>query len=112
MKTNIHPEYVDTKFICSCGAQFQAGSTIKGEQFKMEICSNCHPFYTGQQKLVDTAGRVEKFRAKLEKAKKAQTKAESEVVEVPKKKITKTLKGEKAKKVKVVSKKKTAKSKE
>lgn len=110
MKKNIHPEYAETKFICSCGALHVAGSTIKGGEFKVEICSNCHPFYTGQQKLVDTAGRVEKFRAKMERAKKAQEKAEKEVQEVPAKKITKTLKGEKAKKVKVVSKKKSEKT--
>lgn len=110
MKKNIHPDYGNTKFTCSCGAEFEAGSTIKGGEFKVEICSKCHPFYTGQQKLVDTAGRVEKFREKMERAKVAQTKAESEVEQVSGKKIEKVLKGAKAKKV-VVKKAKAVKEK-
>jgi len=69
MKKSIHPQYQDISFICECGAVFIAGSTIKKE-FKTEICSNCHPFYTGKQKLVDTSGRVDKFVAKMKKAQK------------------------------------------
>jgi large subunit ribosomal protein L31 len=76
MKKGIHPEFTLTKFDCSCGASYEAGSTIKGGEFRVEICSKCHPFYTGQQKLVDSTGRVEKFREKMERAKKAQEKAE------------------------------------
>jgi len=75
MKTDIHPKYQDIKFTCACGATFGAGSTIK-DDFKTEICSNCHPFYTGKQKLIDTSGRIDKFMAKM---KKAQKKAEKDV---------------------------------
>jgi len=71
MKKGIHPQYYpDAKVICACGNQFETGSTVK--ELSVEICSNCHPFYTGKQNLVDTAGRVEKFqkRAKAAKSKK------------------------------------------
>jgi large subunit ribosomal protein L31 len=63
MKKGIHPQYQDIKFTCACGASFTAGSTIN-KDFKTEICSNCHPFYTGKQKLVDSSGRVERFMKK------------------------------------------------
>jgi large subunit ribosomal protein L31 len=70
MKQGIHPTYYkDAKVICACGATFLVGSTEK--EMKVEICSNCHPFYTGKQKLVDTAGRVDKFKARMEAASKA-----------------------------------------
>ena len=59
MKTDIHPHYVECKVTCGCGATFQTRSTRPSIQ--VEICSACHPFYTGQQKFVDTAGRIEKF---------------------------------------------------
>jgi large subunit ribosomal protein L31 len=59
MKDNIHPKYVDTKVTCACGESFVAHSTKP--ELKIEICSKCHPFYTGQQKMVDTEGRVERF---------------------------------------------------
>jgi large subunit ribosomal protein L31 len=62
MKTNIHPEYNEATVTCVCGNVFETRSTRK--EIKVEICSKCHPFMTGQQKLVDTAGRVEKFRQK------------------------------------------------
>ncbi|MDA1060854.1 MAG: 50S ribosomal protein L31 [bacterium] len=67
MKTDIHPKYEEIKFTCACGATFLAGSTID-KDFKTEICSSCHPFYTGKQKLIDTSGRVDKFMAKMKKA--------------------------------------------
>jgi len=67
MKKDIHPKYHDITFACACGAKFVAGSVIK-EDYKTEICSNCHPFYTGKQKLLDTSGRVDKFMAKMKKA--------------------------------------------
>jgi large subunit ribosomal protein L31 len=67
MKKDIHPQYQDITFTCACGAKFVAGSTIK-EDYKTEICSNCHPFYTGKQKLIDASGRVDKFMAKVKKA--------------------------------------------
>lgn len=68
MKEGIHPKYQNTKVICSCGETFETRSTVP--EIHVEICSVCHPFYTGKQKLVDTAGRVDKFRSKMEKANK------------------------------------------
>lgn len=59
MKAEIHPEYVECKVICGCGETFTTRSTKP--EIRVEICSKCHPFYTGRQKFVDTAGRVEKF---------------------------------------------------
>ena len=59
MKKDIHPEYHEATIRCACGAVYQTGSTRK--DFSVEICSNCHPFFTGKQKLVDTAGRVERY---------------------------------------------------
>ncbi len=59
MKKGIHPEYKLVKVTCACGNTFETRSTA--EKLNVEICSNCHPFFTGKQKLVDTAGRVEKF---------------------------------------------------
>jgi len=68
MKTGIHPQYMTTKVTCSgCGTTFESMSTVP--EIAVEICSNCHPFYTGKQKLVDTAGRVDRFRAQSEAAK-------------------------------------------
>ena len=63
MKTDIHPEYVEATVTCTCGNTFTTRST-KGDMH-VEICSNCHPFYTGKQKLMDTGGRVERFQRKL-----------------------------------------------
>jgi large subunit ribosomal protein L31 len=63
MKANIHPEYKGTTVTCSCGNTFQTRSTL-GHDLQIEVCSNCHPFYTGKQKIVDTGGRVDKFRKK------------------------------------------------
>ena len=59
MKKGIHPDYKVTKVTCACGNSFETQSTV--DTLNVEICSNCHPFFTGKQKLVDTAGRVEKF---------------------------------------------------
>lgn len=78
MKAEIHPKYQTITFTCACGTSFIAGSTIE-EDFHTEICSNCHPFYTGKQKLVDSSGRVDKFLAKM---KKAQEQAEKKVKKV------------------------------
>ncbi len=64
MQADIHPEYNDVKVTCSCGNQFDTRSTIGKDELLIEVCSKCHPFYTGKQKLVDTAGRVDKFRQK------------------------------------------------
>ncbi len=66
MKKDIHPKYYpQAKVVCACGNEFVTGSTV--ELIKIELCSNCHPFYTGKQKLVDTARRVEKFQEKFAK---------------------------------------------
>lgn len=64
MKPNIHPEYKDIKVNCSCGNTFVTRSTMEKDQLTLEVCSMCHPFYTGTQKIVDTAGRVDRFRQK------------------------------------------------
>src|SRR3984885_8403147 len=72
MKPNIHPDYHPVTVHCACGHTFPTRSTMKGDFLRVEICSNCHPFFTGKQKLVDTAGRVERFTKKYEKAAEAQ----------------------------------------
>jgi large subunit ribosomal protein L31 len=64
MKEGIHPDYHAVTVHCACGSTFQTRSTFKGELIRIEICSNCHPFFTGKQKLIDTAGRVERFQKK------------------------------------------------
>ena len=96
MKKDIHPKYYpEAKIVCACGHSFTTGSTLP--EIKVEICSACHPFYTGKQKLVDSARRVEKFQARVA-AKQA---------------LAKTRKGKKVKRVrraaKAPSKKKTEK---
>jgi large subunit ribosomal protein L31 len=63
MKSGIHPEYNEINVTCSCGVSFKTRSTMS-KDLHVEVCSSCHPFYTGKQKIVDTAGRVEKFRQK------------------------------------------------
>jgi large subunit ribosomal protein L31 len=67
MKEGIHPDYQLSNVACACGNKFQTRSTLK--EIKVEICSNCHPFFTGKQKLIDTAGRIEKFQKKYAKQK-------------------------------------------
>ena len=64
MKDAIHPKYTAINVTCSCGNTFETRSTL-GQDLQIEVCSNCHPFYTGKQKIVDTAGRVEKFNQKF-----------------------------------------------
>ena len=92
MKAEIHPEYTQTTVKCVCGNSWQTRSTMGGEM-QVDICSACHPFYTGKQKLVDTAGRVERFRKRYEKvtklkaeqaAKDAAEKAAQEAAAAPK----------------------------
>jgi len=65
MKKDIHPEYFQTQVKCACGNIIETGSTKK--DIRVEICSKCHPFFTGKQKLVDSAGRIERFRQKYAK---------------------------------------------
>ena len=73
MKKDIHPKYdLKTKATCACGAIFEVGSTIP--EIKMEICSQCHPFYTGNEKIMDTAGRVERFKKRAVATTKAKAK--------------------------------------
>ncbi len=84
MKQDIHPKYYpEAKATCVCGNKFTVGSTKP--ELNVEICSRCHPFYTGKEKLIDTAGKVEKFRARKEKAAAAPKRA-------PKVRIKKTAK--------------------
>jgi len=94
MKKDTHPKYhKKAKVICACGNEFTVGSTIP--EIHVELCSACHPFYTGKQKLVDTAGRVDKFKQRMAKKEQA----------------AKTRKGKKAKKVAQAKKKKAKTSK-
>jgi len=73
MKAEIHPKYyTNAKVTCACGNSFSVGSTA--EKIEVEVCSACHPFYTGNEKIIDTAGRVEKFKARMAKAKTKKTK--------------------------------------
>jgi len=120
MKKDIHPEYGMTTVRCHCGHEFEAGSTKKN--ISIEICSQCHPFYTGKQKLVDSAGRIERFRRKYgdylgknkEEAKEVvqeevkevvKKEAKKEAKKEPKKKATKDVKKEAKKQVKEDAKK-------
>ena len=75
MKTGIHPEYKETRVVCSCGNTFTTRS-VK-EELHVELCNQCHPFYTGKQKLVDTGGRVERFQKKYAKRHRAAAPAEA-----------------------------------
>jgi large subunit ribosomal protein L31 len=105
MKKDIHPEYRMTTVRCHCGHEFEAGSTK--ENISIEICSQCHPFYTGKQKLVDSAGRIERFRrkygnyleinkeeAKEEVKKEVKEEATEEVKEATKKEVKEEAKKE------------------
>ncbi|MEV4555992.1 50S ribosomal protein L31 [Kitasatospora sp. NPDC049285] len=67
MKPNVHPEYVLTKVTCTCGNEFTTRSTETSGEIRAEVCSNCHPFYTGKQKILDTGGRVARFEARFGK---------------------------------------------
>jgi large subunit ribosomal protein L31 len=69
LKDDIHPDYVESRVTCSCGETFLTRSTVP--EIKVEVCSACHPFYTGKQKLVDTAGRVERFNKKYRRDEKS-----------------------------------------
>lgn len=65
MKEALHPNYHEIEVTCACGNTFKTGSTVKGNEIKIDICNKCHPFFSGQQKIVDTSGRVEKFRKRV-----------------------------------------------
>ncbi|MBT4205609.1 MAG: 50S ribosomal protein L31 [Proteobacteria bacterium] len=70
MKEAIHPNYHTISVTCSCGSTFETQSTYSEEKLHLDVCSSCHPFYTGQQKIVDTAGRVDKFNKRYGKGAK------------------------------------------
>lgn len=72
MKPEIHPDYVETTVTCSCGNTFKTRSTVKNGTMHAEICNQCHPFFTGKQKILDTAGRVSKFEKRYGKSTKKQ----------------------------------------
>jgi len=75
MKTDIHPKYATVSVRCSCGNSFQTRSTATKGELHVELCSECHPFFTGKQKLVDTGGRVERFQRRYGERKGATKKA-------------------------------------
>ncbi len=77
MKQGIHPEYHEITVSCACGETFKTGSTRKGD-LHVEICSACHPFFTGKQKLIDTAGRVDRFNKRYGKKIEAPAEAQTE----------------------------------
>ena len=65
MKEGIHPNYHEVEVVCACGAKFNSRSTVHGDTIRVEICRNCHPLYTGKRKLVDSTGRVDKFKKRF-----------------------------------------------
>ena len=65
MKSGVHPNYNETTVVCGCGNSFQTRSTKESGNIVVEVCSQCHPFYTGKQRIMDTAGRVERFNARF-----------------------------------------------
>jgi len=69
MKPEIHPSYETVKVTCSCGNSFETSSTVGKDSLTIEVCSECHPFFTGKQKLLDTEGRVDKFKQKYSRRK-------------------------------------------
>ena len=71
MKEGIHPNYREVSVECACGEKFKTGTTKKADVIKVEICSKCHPFFTGKQKMVDTGGRIDRFNKRLQQSKKA-----------------------------------------
>ncbi|MBU2595427.1 50S ribosomal protein L31 [Patescibacteria group bacterium] len=74
MKKDVHPKYFEkAKITCACGNTIEVGSTV--DEMRVEICSACHPLYTGKAKVIDTAGRIDKFKQRVEKAKKMQAEA-------------------------------------
>lgn len=90
MKTNIHPNWnPEAKVVCACGNTFTTGSTM--ESIRVEICYNCHPFFTGQQKFVDTLGQVERFQRKAQDSeKKREEKIKVKIAREAKTKVDKT----------------------
>ena len=83
MKTGIHPDYVETTVHCGCGTTFTTRSTKKSGQIHVEVCSQCHPFYTGKQKILDSGGRVARFEKRYGKRKAAADKADRQIAGFP-----------------------------
>ncbi|HEX21223.1 MAG TPA: 50S ribosomal protein L31 [Actinobacteria bacterium] len=83
MKSGIHPDYVESKVTCSCGESFTTRATVP--ELRVEICSKCHPFYSGKQKLVDAGGRVERFQKKYGKQALADNRAKAKIKKESKK---------------------------
>lgn len=81
MKKDIHPKYNNVKINCSCGNSFVTGSTLDSDEISIEICSQCHPFYTGEQKIVDTDNLVKKYTERVEKSKGLSYKSKKEKME-------------------------------
>jgi large subunit ribosomal protein L31 len=81
MKAGIHPVYKMTRIVCVCGNVIETRSTVEKDELHVEICAACHPFFTGKQKLLDKAGRVERFRRRYEKKGEKAEKAETEAAE-------------------------------
>lgn len=95
MKKGIHPEYFENaKIVCACGAAYQVGSTMP--EIHVELCANCHPLYTGKQKIVDTARRVEKYQEKVAKKAAAPTGKKAKMAKRAAQKVKKAEKKEKA----------------
>jgi len=93
MKKGLHPTYYqDVKVVCACGNEFATGSTLK--ELHVEVCSACHPFFTGKQKLVDTAGRVDRYKKRVEKTSKSVKKHTSKREKLEKKQQKKVEKAE------------------
>ena len=84
MKAGIHPAYEEINVVCACGHTFKTRSAHKGD-IRVEICSNCHPFFTGKQKLIDTEGRADRFTKKYAKVREAQALAKTEAAAAKKK---------------------------
>jgi len=82
MKAGIHPQYDEVNVVCACGNTFKTRSTHKGD-IRVEICSNCHPFFTGRQRVVDTEGRVDRFQKKYAKIREAQAAARKKPASQP-----------------------------
>lgn len=84
MKTGIHPQYHQIKIACACGNSFDIGSTM-AENVRVEICAQCHPLYTGKSKFIDTAGRLERFNTRVQKAQELKAAAEAKAASKAKK---------------------------
>lgn len=97
MKQGIHPEYVLTEVTCTCGNHFTTRSTLTSGQMRVDVCSACHPFYTGKQKILDTGGRVARFEARYAKFQDAKKKAADKAKKAAEKAAKQAAKAEEAK---------------